>query len=74
MPVVVAGGVAGGGRVFVIRSHLALPLAAALVSSGDQISQMTSNVGHGTFLTEHVLFGLALGVLVASRRLFARPS
>jgi len=35
---------------------------------------MASKVGYGTFLTEHVLSGLALGVLLASRRLFARPS
>ena len=72
-PVLIAAGAAWGAMVFVISSFIALPIAAALFSSGDQISQMASKVGYGTFLTEHVLFGLALGVLLASRRLFARP-
>jgi hypothetical protein len=73
-PVLITAGAAWGAMVFVISSFIALPVAAALFSSGDQISQMASKVGYGTFLTEHVLFGLALGVLLASRRLFARPS
>ena len=72
-PVLIAAGAVWGAVVFVISSFIALPIAAALFSSGDQISQMASKVGYGTFLAEHVLFGLALGVLLASRRLFARP-
>lgn len=72
-PVLITAGAAWGAVVFVISSFIALPIAAALFSSGDQISQMASKVGYGTFLTEHVLFGLALGALLASRRLFARP-
>lgn len=72
-PVLITAGAAWGAVVFVISSFIALPIAAALFSSGDQISQMASKVGYGTFLTEHVLFGLALGALLASRLLFARP-
>ena len=71
-PVLIAAGAAWGAIVFVISSFVALPIAAAVFSSGDQISQMASKVGYGTFLTEHVLFGLALGALLASRRAFAR--
>ncbi len=72
-PVLITAGAVWGAVVFVISSFIALPIAAALFGSGDQISQMASKVGYGTFLSEHVLFGLALGALLASRRLFARP-
>ncbi|NMM23922.1 MAG: hypothetical protein HHJ11_10555 [Phycicoccus sp.] len=71
-PALIAAGAVWGAVVFVISSFIALPMAAAVFSSGDQISQMASKVGYGTFLTEHVLFGLALGALLASRRPFAR--
>ncbi|MEP7017921.1 MAG: hypothetical protein ABI899_07880 [Actinomycetota bacterium] len=72
-PVLIGAGTACGAMVFVISSFIALPIAASPFSSGDQISQMASKVGYGTFVTEHVLFGLALGLLLASRRLFVRP-
>ena len=72
-PVLITAGAVWGAVVFVISSFIALPIAAAVFSSGDQISQMAAKVGYGTFLTEHVLFGLALGALLASRRRFARP-
>ena len=72
-PVLITAGALWGAVVFVISSFIALPIAAAVFNSGDQISQMASKVGYGTFLTEHVLFGLALGALLASRRLSARP-
>lgn len=71
-PVLIGAGAVWGVVVFVMSSFIALPLAAAVFSSGDQISQMASKVGYGTFVTEHVLYGLALGALLASRRLFAR--
>ncbi len=71
-PILVAAGAAWGALVFVISSFVALPVAAAVFSSGDQITHMASKVGYGTFLTEHVLFGLALGLLLAWRRLRAR--
>ena len=71
-PALIAAGAVWGAIVFVISSFIALPVAAAVFSSGDQITHMASKVGYGTFLTEHVLFGLALGALLASRRAFAR--
>ncbi len=63
----VAGGAAWGVLVFAISSFLALPLAASLFGSGDQISHMASMVGYPTFLAEHVVFGLALGLLLTRR-------
>lgn len=73
-PVVIAAGTAWGGIVFVISSFIALPVAAAVFSSGDQITHMASKVGYGPFLAEHLVYGLALGLLLATRKLFARPS
>ena len=71
-PVLIGAGAVWGVVVFVMSSFIALPLAAALFSSGDQISQMASKVGYGTFVTEHAVYGLALGALLASRHLLAR--
>ena len=68
----IAAGAVWGAIVFLMSSFIALPIAAALFNSGDQISQMASKVGYGTFLTEHLLYGLALAALLASRRPFAR--
>ena len=66
-PMLVGGGTVWGAMVFVISSFVALPVAASLFGSGDQIAQMASMVGYGTFLAEHVIFGLALGLLLARR-------
>lgn len=71
-PALVAAGAVWGGVVFVISSFIALPVIAAVLGSGDQITNMASMVGYGTFLVEHVLFGLALGLLLASSRLLPR--
>ena len=53
--------------VFVLSAFVALPSAAAVFGSGDQIAQMASMVGYPTFVAEHVVFGLALGLLLARR-------
>ena len=42
----------------------ALPIAASVFNSGDQITHVARMVGYGTFLVEHLLFGLALGLLL----------
>ncbi len=63
-----AAGVLWGAAVFAISSFIALPIAASLFNSGDQITHMAKMVGYGTFLIEHVLFGLALAMLLALRR------
>lgn len=68
----VAGGVLWGAMVFLVSSFVVLPVAARLFGSGDQIAHMAATVGYGTFLAEHLLYGLALGLLLASRRLLAR--
>ncbi|MEP6855373.1 MAG: hypothetical protein ABJA33_07885, partial [Pedococcus sp.] len=60
----VAGGVVWGGLVFVISSFAGLPLAAAVLNSGDQITNMAELVGYGTFLAEHLIFGLFLGLIL----------
>lgn len=60
----VAAAVVWGGLVFVISSFVGLPLAAAVFSSGDQITNMAELVGYGTFLAEHLIFGLVLGLVL----------
>lgn len=61
-----------GGLVFVISSFIGLPLAGALFDSGDQIKKMAELAGWGTFVIEHLLYGLALGVLLGLRPRAAR--
>lgn len=60
----VAGAVVWGGLVFVISSFVGLPLAAAIFNSGDQITNMAELVSYGTFLAEHLIFGLFLGLIL----------
>jgi hypothetical protein len=62
---VVAAGAVWGLVVFAGSSWIGLPVAAAIFSSGDQITHMARMVGYSTFIAEHVLFGLTLGLLVA---------
>lgn len=56
-------GVVYGLFVFLFSTYLGLPFAAAVFGSGDQIKNMAEMAGRGTFLVEHLLFGLSLGVL-----------
>ncbi len=60
----VAAAVVWGGLVFVISSFVGLPLAAVIFNSGDQITNMAELVGYGTFLVEHLIFGLFLGLIL----------
>jgi hypothetical protein len=48
----------------VISSFVGLPLAAVIFNSGDQITNMARLVGYGTFLVEHLIFGLSLGLIL----------
>ncbi len=66
----VAAATVWGGLVFVISSFVGLPLAAAIFDSGDQITDMAEMVGYGTFIVEHLIFGLFLGLvlLMGARR------
>lgn len=68
----VAVGIGWGAGVFGISSFIGLPLAAAIFGSGDQISDMASMVGYGTFMIEHLIFGAALGLLLVIHK--SRPA
>jgi hypothetical protein len=58
-------GIVYGAIVFAVSTWIGLPIAAAIFDSGDQITDMAKMAGWGTFVVEHLLFGLALGLLVA---------
>ena len=58
-------GIVYGAIVFAVSTWIGLPIAAALFDSGDQITDMAEMAGWGTFVVEHLLFGLVLGLLVA---------
>lgn len=62
-------GVAYGFVVFVVSAFVGLPLAAAIFDSGDPIKNMAEMAGWGTFVVEHLLFGLTLGVIAAAAHL-----
>jgi hypothetical protein len=64
----VAAGAVWGAIAFTLSTWIGLPVAAKIFSSGDQITHMAKMVGYPTFLLEHVLYGLALGLLLATRR------
>lgn len=61
----VMAGTLWGAVAFVLSSWVLLPLVASILSSGDQITHTASMVGYGTFLVEHLIFGMTLGVLLA---------
>lgn len=54
-----------GFLVFVVSADLTLPLGAAVFNSGDPIKNMAEMAGWGTFIVEHLLYGLVLGLLAA---------
>jgi hypothetical protein len=61
-------GVAYGFLVFVVSAFIGLPLAAAIFDSGDPIENMAEMAGWGTFVIEHLMYGVALGVLAGLAR------
>ena len=63
-----AAGLVWGAAVFALSAFIGLPIAAALFGSGDQIANMAEMAGWGTFIIEHLLYGLVLGLLVALDR------
>ena len=66
-PMLVMAGTVWGTVAFALSSWVLLPLVASVLSSGDQITHMASMVGYGTFLVEHLLFGMTVGILLALR-------
>ena len=66
-------GIVYGAIVFAVSAWIGLPIAAALFDSGDQIKNMAEMAGWGTFVIEHLLYGLTLGVLAAVARTKTAP-
>jgi hypothetical protein len=60
-------GIVWGFIVFEISAWIGLPVAAALFGGGDPISNMASMVGYPTFIAEHLVFGVTLGLLLVGR-------
>ncbi len=58
-------GMVYGFLVFAMSAYIGLPLAAAIFNSGDPIKNMAEMAGWGTFIIEHLIYGVALGALVA---------
>ncbi len=61
-------GMVYGFLVFVVSAYIGLPLAAAIFDSGDPIKNMAEMAGWGTFIIEHLMYGVALGLLAAVAR------
>lgn len=70
----IGAGVVWGGLVFVFSAYAGLPLAAAIFDAGDPIKNMAEMAGWGTFVIEHLLYGLVLGVLLAFSGRIVRPA
>lgn len=74
--VLAVAGLVWGGVVFVVSSFVGLPLAAEVFGvedgpMGNPIADMPEMAGWGTFVIEHLLYGLVVGLafaLAASRR------
>lgn len=63
-PMLLLAGVIYGAIVFVVSAWVGLPIAASIFSSGDQIADMATMVGYGTFAAEHLLFGLVAAAVL----------
>lgn len=62
---IVAAGAVYGLVILAVNALIGLPVAAELFDGGDPIADMPSMAGWGTFITEHVIFGVVLGLVVA---------
>lgn len=67
-------GVVYGFAVFLASAFAGLPTAAGIFGAGDPIRNMAAMAGWGTFLIEHLMFGAALGALVAPSRARTAPA
>jgi hypothetical protein len=61
-------GIVYGFLVFAMSAYIGLPLAATIFDSGDPIKNMAEMAGWGTFIIEHLMYGVVLGLLVAVAR------
>lgn len=57
-------GMVYGTAIFAFSAWIGLPLAATLLGSGNQITNMAAMVGYPTFLLEHIMFGVAAAVVL----------
>lgn len=64
-------GVVYGIVVFALMSFVVLPAVANVFGGGKPIADMPEMVGYGTFSIEHALFGLVLGLVLATRPEYA---
>ncbi len=71
-PVLVAAGAVWGLVVFAVSAWIGLPIAASVFGGGDPIRNMASMVGYSTFVIEHLIFGVALGMLLLAGRVVRR--
>ncbi len=69
---IVGAGLVWGAMVFAVSAWIGLPIAAAVFNSGDQITSMAEMAGYGTFVIEHLVYGLVLGLVLAMRHSPAR--
>ena len=67
-PMLVTAGTAWGAVAFALSTWVLLPPVASVFSSGDQITHVASMVGYGTFLVEHLVFGMTAGLLLLALR------
>ena len=65
--VTVVAGMGFGLLVMVVNSFVGLPVAARLFGGGKPIADMAKIVGWGHFTIEHLIFGLVLGLIVATK-------
>jgi hypothetical protein len=68
---VVAAGAVYGLLVLLGNAFIGLPIVAEVFGGGEPIADMPMMVGWGTFVVEHLIYGLALGAVVAAG--VARP-
>ena len=58
----VAAGIVYGVAVMLFMAFIGLPITGAVLRGGDMVSDMATLVGWGTFLVEHVIYGLVVGI------------
>jgi hypothetical protein len=62
----VLAGIGFGIVVMLVNAYVGLPIVAEVFGGGDPIADMPSMAGWGTFFVEHLIFGAALGAVVAA--------
>jgi hypothetical protein len=65
--ITVVAGTMFGLLVLVVNGFIGLPIASHLFGGGKPISDMAKIVGWGHFTVEHVIFGMMLGIVVATK-------